>query len=91
MIESDNYDTPISGATTELYKCVSGSGVSQGTDTTDGNGYYEFADLDPEEWYYVEAQITGPLTGMSPAPGTKNPSNVVGLGPNTTINFEFED
>jgi len=38
-------DTLLSGWTINLFKWVGGAWVSQGTDTTDGSGYYEFTGL----------------------------------------------
>ena len=92
VTENVNSNPPIKGATMELFKCVSQVSVSQGTDTTDSNGDYGFHDLDEGNYFYVEAQMTGPLEGMSPAAGTSNPSDIVGLGPSVyDLDFEFED
>ena len=91
VTENVNSHPPIQGATLELFKCVSGTGVSHGTDTTDSSGIYEFAGVDEDEWYYVEALITGPLAGMVPSSGTSNPSQAVWVGPDADVDFEFED
>lgn len=80
----------IQSASLELYKCVSGSSVSQGTTTTNSSGYYEFG-VDADHNYYVDALNTGPLAGMTAANGTPDPSAVVWVGPDATIDFEFED
>lgn len=82
--------TAIENATVELYKCVSGSSVSQGTDSTSAGGYYEF-DVDDGYHYYVDPWNSGPLAGMSPATGTEDPSDPVWVGPSTIVDFEFED
>lgn len=44
-----------------------------------------------EAWYYVEVMMSGPLTGMTVAPGTDNPSALIGIGDGVTdLVFEFE-
>lgn len=81
----------VSEATMELFRCVSGSGVSQGTVQTNLSGTYLFSDLAPAEWYYVKALMIGPLLGKSPASGTSNPSATAGLGDSVTnLNFAFQ-
>lgn len=87
----DDSDAAISGATLELFRCAGSSAVSQGTTTTNVSGQYSFDDLTPEYYYYVEAEMSGPLAGMSPAAGYQNPTDAVGLGDSVTdLEFVFE-
>jgi protocatechuate 3,4-dioxygenase beta subunit len=82
---------PISGATLELFWCNGNDPTSLGTTTTNSQGHYAFSSLTPERYYYVQALMTGPLSGMSPAEGTTNPSPLYGLGYSVTnANFGFE-
>ena len=88
-----NYSTSagIEGATMKLYRCQSGSAVYQATDTTDASGDYSFTNLADETWYYVEAVMTGPLSGKSPASGTSNPTAAIGIGDSVTdIDLAFQ-
>ena len=81
----------VSGATITLYRCDGTTAVSVGTDTTDSNGEYLFDGLTDERWHYVEASLTGPLSGKSPSAGTDNPSLLVSVGegdPNVDLDFE---
>ena len=83
--------TVVSGATIDLYRCDGTTAVSAGSDTTDSNGDYLFDSLTEDKWYYVEASLTGPLAGKSPATGTDNPSSLIGVGegdPNVDMDFE---
>ncbi len=73
----------------KLYRCADGSVVYETSTTTNGTGYYEFGDLTAQHWYYIEAVRTGPLAGMTPAPGTSNPTGPVGET-STTIDLTFE-
>ena len=44
-----------------------------------------------EAFYYVEAALTGPLTGKVPAEGTTNPSVANAVGPgNRSLDFSFQ-
>lgn len=88
-----NAATPggISGVTVKLYQCSGGAGVYQTSTTTDAQGAYEFTGLADEHWYYVEAALTGPLAGMTPASGTSNPTAAIGLGNNVSgVNLSFQ-
>jgi hypothetical protein len=81
---------PISGATMNLYKCVLGSGSLVDSTSTDAYGDYEFGSL-VWAYYYVEASLTGPLYGMTPASGYANPTAVIGVGdgdPNVDLAFQ---
>jgi hypothetical protein len=90
-VTDGNNDEAIEGATMKLYRCSSGSAVFVESDTTDSDGAYFFEDLTPGYYYYVEAIMTGPLTGMQPASGTSNPSELVGLGDSVSdLDFTFE-
>jgi hypothetical protein len=74
-----------------LYRCQEDESVLEASTTTNSNGGYLFADLAPENWYYVEAVMSGPLAGMTPASGTMNPSVLLGLGDSDLgVDFAFE-
>jgi hypothetical protein len=82
----------ISGATMKVYQCDEGTASHIETVYTGQSGDYTSSALTPGYYYYVEAVITGPLSGMTPAAGTENPSDAVGLGESVTdVDFEFED
>lgn len=81
----------IEGATVELFQCEEGVATSMGTTETDEAGNYVFEDLDAGYYYFVQAQPTGPLYGMSIASGYTNPSAAVGLSPSVLdIDFSFQ-
>ena len=88
---SDN--SPIENAVMRLYMCnlATPTPTLVATTETDNEGLYSFPDLTPENWYYVEAVMSGPLASMTPASGTENPSIAVGLGDSVTdLDFAFE-
>jgi hypothetical protein len=70
---------PISGATMQLYRCDLGVGSYVTSVVTNSSGHYEFGSL-AQAYYYVEAAMTGPLSGKSPASGTSNPSAAIANG-----------
>lgn len=82
---------PIQGATISLYRCSGTTAVYVTSDTTDSNGNYDFTGLTPQRWYFVQAVMTGPLSGKTPSGGTQNPTNLIGLGPSATnVDFAFQ-
>jgi hypothetical protein len=82
--------SPIQGATMQLYRCVSGQGVLVASTTTSSSGTYGF-DVTTAGFYYVQASMTGPLAGLSPASGTSNPSPVIAVTPgDLAVNFAFQ-
>jgi hypothetical protein len=75
----------------KLYRCDGATPLYLTTDTTDEAGHYSFTNLTPRRYYYVEAALTGPLSGMVPAEGTANPSEPIAIGnSHTDIDFAFE-
>lgn len=79
------------GATVRLYVCVSGAGVLDDSMSTGINGVYEF-NVDPQEHYYVEVLLTGPLAGYVATSGTENPSELLAVGPSfSDVDFAFEE
>lgn len=81
----------ISGATVMLYQCSSGSGVYQTSTTTSSSGTYSFGSLGGGYWYYVVVPLTGPLTNMTPASGTSNPTAAIGIGNSVSgVNLSFQ-
>jgi len=83
--------SPIEDATIKLYACVGTTAVQVDSQLTDSSGEYVFTDLETERWYYIEAEMTGPLSGMTPSSGTSNPSALVAVSDEPTIvNFAFE-
>lgn len=82
----------IPGATMRVFRCDAGVATLVRQVTTDQEGLYDSGALTPQYYYYVEAVMTGPLEGMSPADGTQNPSEALGLGPSAEdVDFWFED
>jgi hypothetical protein len=89
--DAANNNAPIEGAALRLYRCEDETSVLVDSASTDEEGSYLFTDLTPEAWYYVEAVMSGPLTGKSPASGTTNPSALIGLGDSDmAVDFAFE-
>lgn len=81
----------VSGATVTVYVCDDSTPSLAGTTTTDNSGEFTFASLGGPDWYYVEVSLTGPLSGMQPASGTPNPSDLIDIGPgDESLYFEFE-
>lgn len=90
ILTDANSQEPIYGATLRLYLCVAGAGSQVGYTTTDSQGYYEFGGL-AQGFYYVTAADTGPLSGMTPASGTVNPSALIPFGAgDLNVDFSFE-
>lgn len=81
----------ISGATVRLYVCDGSTPSLVASTTTTTGGVYGFLDLSGPAWYYVQAVITGPLTGKSPTGVTNNPTSLIDVGPGATgVDFTFE-
>ena len=81
---------PVSGATMQLYRCNQGEGTYVSSVTTNSSGHYEFWSLS-EAFYYVEAALSGPLAGKTPAAGTTNPSVADAVGPgDRSLDFSFQ-
>lgn len=86
-----NTSSSIEGATMKLYRCYSATPVYLTSDTTDSSGQYAFTSLTPQRYYYVEAALTGPLSGKAPAEGTENPTDPIAIGSShTDVDFSFE-
>lgn len=73
-------NTPIVGVTVRLYVCDGATPAFVASAATSGDGAYAFADLNGPAWYYVQAVLTGPLSGMTPAAGTSNPTTLIDVG-----------
>lgn len=81
----------ISGATVRLYRCDGSTPSLVASTTTTTGGVYGFLDLGGPDWYYVQAVITGPLTGKTPAAGSSNPTSLIDVGPGATgVDLTFE-
>jgi len=84
-------NNPIEDATIKLYTCAGTTSMQVDSQLTDSSGRYAFTDVSVEQWYYVEAVMTGPLSGMTPSSGTDNPSVLVAISDSpTVVNFAFE-
>ncbi len=79
-ITAASTNSPISGATVRLYVCTGSTPELVAATTTDMDGVYVFADLSGPAWYYVQAVLIGPLSGMSSAVGTSNPTALIDVG-----------
>lgn len=92
VVDAGNGNSPVSGASMRLYRCgQSPQPTLVDTVTTNSSGQYLFATVEPGFYYYVEAVMSGPLSGMTPASGTENPSNAVGIGDSVSdLDFAFE-
>jgi hypothetical protein len=90
---SDHADgSGISAASLKLYKCNAGVATLFSSAQTDSAGSYLFSDLEAGYFYYVEADLTGALSGMSAAGATENPSLAIGLSPSASgVDLSFED
>jgi hypothetical protein len=78
----------IAGATVNLYRCSGNLGVYVTSATTTSAGQFQFGSLE-QAWYYVEAAMTGPLSGKTPA--TSNPSALIEVGDgNEAVDFAFQ-
>lgn len=81
----------IEDATITLYACLGTTAVEVDTQATDSSGQYVFTDVVTERWYYIEVEMSGPLSGLTPSAGTSNPSALVAIGDDpTVVNFSFE-
>jgi len=81
----------IAGATVRLYVCDGSTPVLEASSLTLTDGSYAFLDLDGPAWYFVQAVLTGPLAGMTPATGTTNPTNVIDVGAGASgLDLAFE-
>ncbi len=78
-ILDDSTSTGVSGATVKLYRCQGSVAIYVTQTTSSSSGAYGFGGL-TQNWYYVEAALTGPLAGKSPASGTSNPSDLIEVG-----------
>lgn len=86
----DGTNTGVSGATVNLYRCQGTSSVYVAQTTSASTGAYVFGSLS-QNWYYVEALLTGPLSGMTPASGTSNPTNLIEVWQGVSgLNLSFE-
>ena len=72
-------NTGVSGATVRIYVCANGTPAEVDDTTTDSSGDYSFA-VSAGAYYYVAADIAGPLSGMSVSSGYSNPTDALGLG-----------
>jgi len=87
----DSESVGISGATVRLYVCDGSTPSLVTSTTTTSGGVYGFLDLSGPAWYYVQAVITGPLAGMTPAGGTSNPTGLIEVGKGATgVDLTFE-
>jgi hypothetical protein len=85
-------DSGISGVSLKLYKCTASAATLFSSIQTDSSGDYLFTHLDAGYYYYLEAELTGSLSGMSAATGTLNPTDAIGLSPSASdVDLSFED
>jgi hypothetical protein len=90
IVDDVGESAPVAGATMQLYRCYQGEGTYVTSVATSSSGYFAFWDL-TEAFYYVQAALTGPLAGKSPAAGTVNPSDAVPVGDgDRDLDFSFE-
>ena len=86
--------SPVSGATVRQFQCQGSSTPTEIDDTTtDTNGDYSFSggDFDSGHYYYAQCDMTGPLSGMSVASGSMNPTAALPVGPSQSgVDFVFE-
>ena len=82
-------NTGVSGATVRIFVCSAGSGTEVDGTTTDSNGDYSFS-VSGGAYYYVAADMTGPLSGMSVSSGYDNPTDALGLGDSVNVDLGFE-
>ena len=81
----------ISGATVRLFQCDDGDATEIDSTTTTSSGDYSFSGFDPGFYYFVQVDMTGPMSGLSPSSGTSNPTDALPVGPSQTeINLSFE-
>jgi len=69
----------IAGATLRLFRCVARQPYLVATLTTDAAGDYASGSLS-QAWYFVAAELSGPLAGMKPTTATLNPTAVIEVG-----------
>ena len=83
----------IVGATIRLFQCRDNMPVEVDTTRTDSFGTYKFGYglFDPGFYYFVQVDMTGPMSGLSLSSGTSNPTDALPVGPSQTeINLTFE-
>ena len=82
----------ISGATIRLFKCNGTNSPSEvDSTTTDSNGDYRFEGFAPGSYYFAQADMTGPLFGMTVASGSENPTEALPVGPSRSgVDMVFE-
>ena len=80
-ITSGTTTNGIAGATVRLFQCDGQTSTEVDDTTTDSNGDYQFSGFDPGFYYYAQADMTGPLSGMSVASGSENPTAALPVGP----------
>lgn len=72
---------PVSGATVRLFVCDAESQALEIAEaTTTAQGAYAFPGLEGPAWYFVSVDLSGPLSGLQAASGTRNPSALIGVG-----------
>ena len=82
-------DTGVSGATVRIFVCANGSATEVDDTTTDSNGDFSFT-VSGGAYYYVAADMSGPLSGMTVSSGYDNPTDALGLGDSVDVDLGFE-
>ncbi len=88
-VYNDNTNTGVSGATIRIYRCNAGTSTEVDDTTTDSSGDYSFT-IAGGEYYYVQADLSGPLNGLTVASGYQNPTDAEGLGDSVDVDLRFE-
>jgi hypothetical protein len=58
--------TAVAGATLRLHRCDGEIDTTVATQSSNGSGAFTFTGLSGPSWYYVVADLTGPLSGLTP-------------------------
>ncbi|MEO8082873.1 MAG: hypothetical protein ABI780_03565 [Ardenticatenales bacterium] len=87
VVTTGGANTPVSGATLWLHRCNGQADTTVTSVTTGNGGVFTFSSLSGPNWYYVVADLTGPLAGRSP---TATPA-LIGVGAGTNaLNLTFQ-
>lgn len=89
VVEGANAD-PVSGATLNVYRCEGSQSVWLASSLTDAAGEYQFVDIDHgDDYFYIAAEMSGPLSGKSPSEGS-SASSALFDGTVEAIQFHLE-
>ena len=83
----------ISGVTVRLHQCDGQTSTEVADTTSDSNGEYGFGggDFDAGFYYFAKCDMSGPLSGMTVASGSSNPTAALPVKPSQSgVDFSFE-